>query len=433
VPELDRPNILLILFDSLSAIDSGLLNTPTSSTRLAGLSAKSVLFTSAYTPCPESSPARASLLTGLDPCVHGLWTNGVKLPPRERTFPEVLAQVGYVNWLVGRRQLAGVASWTTEHPRPDEFAEVEWAHGPLHRSRQNAYLMWLSERAPERYAQIFASQADPDKTTIPPEQREAVADLPDDLSFNHWIGERIGDLISTHPRDQPFLAIAGFSVGSSMGAQPAIDHDGETLNERALQQADAALDRILEELAECSGLEETVILVTAGRGNNAPGTPDDAMRERSIRVPLLMRVVGGTPRIVDAPVSLIDIAPTILDIAGLPHQPRMQGRSLLGILNGTEEPRGWIMSRLRRGSPGQDRHWQTALRANTMKLIVNHGNTLCGIPASYELFDLDADPDERRDLACNPAYAADLEDMVDMMIDARCTLEDRTEPRIAEF
>jgi len=359
------PNILLILFDSLSAIDSGLPRRLTGKTKLAGLCEESVLFTSTYTPCPESSPARASLLTGLDPCVHGLWTNGVKLPPRDRTFPEILAEVGYTNWLAGRRQLAGVANWTTEHPRLGEFAKAEWAHGPLHRSRQNAYLMWLSEKAPERYVRIFPSQADPDDTTIPPEQREAVANLPDNLSFNHWIGARIVDLISSHPPGQPFLAIAGFSVGSSMGAQPSIDHDDETLNERALQQADAALGHILEELAERDGLEDTVVLVTSGRGNHAPGMQDDAMCERSIRVPLLMRRAGEDPRIVDAPVSLIDIAPTILDIAGLPDQPRMQGRSLLGILNGTEEPRGWAMSRLRRGSPGQDRHWQTALRADT--------------------------------------------------------------------
>ncbi|MGI9437277.1 MAG: sulfatase family protein [Geminicoccaceae bacterium] len=433
MPELNRPNILLILFDSLSAIDSGLLRTPTGTTRLAGLCEESVLFTSAYTPCPESSPARASLLTGLDPCVHGLWTNGVKLPSRERTFPEILAQAGYANWLVGRRQLAGVSRWTTEHTRQDEFTQVEWAHGPLHRSRQNAYLIWLSEKAPERYSHIFASQADPDDTTIPPEQREAVADLPDDLSFNHWIGERVGDLISLHPPDQPFLAIAGFSVGSSMGAQPPENHDGETLNKRSLRQADAALGRVLERLAEQGGLEETVVLVTAGRGNNASGTPDDAMHERSIRVPLLMRRPGQARRIVDAPVSTIDIAPTILDIAGLPTQSRMQGRSLLGMLNGTETPQGWAMSRLRRGSTGQDRKWQTALRADTKKLIVKHGNPQDGTLATYRLFDLDADPDERKDLAGNPAHAADLEDMIDMMVDARCALEDRTEPRIAEF
>ena len=135
----------------------------------------------------ESSPARASLFTGLDPCVHGLWTNGVKLPPRERTFPEILARAGYANWLVGRRQLAGVSNWTTEHARQGEFAHFEWAHGPLHRSRQNAYLTWLQRNAPECHARIFPSQANADDTNVPPEQQAAMS-TPTSSVFNHWVG-----------------------------------------------------------------------------------------------------------------------------------------------------------------------------------------------------------------------------------------------------
>ncbi|MDE0110783.1 MAG: sulfatase-like hydrolase/transferase, partial [Albidovulum sp.] len=155
--------------------------------------------------------------------------------------------------------------------------------------------------------------------------------------------------------------------------------------------------------------------------------------ERSITVPLLMRRAGLERQIVDAPVSTMDIAPTILDVAGLPIVPRMQGKSLIGVLSGSRAPRGWAMSRLRRGSSSQVRNWQTALRANNLKLVVCHGATRGAIPATYRLFDLDADPNELENLAGKEAHAADLEDMIDQMIDARCALEDRTEPRIAEF
>ncbi len=433
MPVLNRPNILLFLFDSLSAIDSGLLRPSTATPSLSGLRRESVLFASTYVPCPESSPARASLFTGLDPCVHGLWTNGVKLPPSERTFPEILARADYTNWLVGRRQLAGVANWTTGHTRPGEFAHVEWAHGPLHRSRQNAYLTWLQQNASERYARIFVSQANADDTNVPPEQRAAMSELPDDLSFNHWVGERVGDLVSLHPSDKPFLAVAGLSVGSSMGAEPPQDHDGEDFDERALQQADAALGRILDQLAASNRTEDTVVFITAGRGNIVSRTKADPMSERSIRVPLLMRRAGQGRLVVEAPVSTMDIAPTILDIAGIPVGPRNQGMSLLGVLGGSRAPRGWAMSRLRRGSSSQARNWQTALRANNMKLVVSHGNAKDAVPARYRLFDLGADPDELTDLASHEALAGDLDDMIDLMIDARCALEDRTEPRIAEF
>ncbi|MDE0303544.1 MAG: sulfatase-like hydrolase/transferase [Albidovulum sp.] len=433
VPVSYRPNILLTLFDSLSAVDSGLPGPSTGTPALSGLAQVSASFTSTYAPCPESSPARASLFTGLDPCVHGLWTNGVKLPPSERTFPEILAQAGYATWLVGRRQLAGVANWTTEHIREDEFAHVEWAHGPLHRSRQNAYLTWLQLNASECYARIFASQPNADDTKATSEQSEAISELPDDLSFNHWVGERVRDLMTSHPSDQPFLAVAGFSVGSSMGAEPPQDHDGESLSERALQQADSALEGILDQLVASDRAEDTVVFVTAGRGNVVSGAMAEPMNERSITVPLLMRRAGLERQIVDAPVSTMDIAPTILDVAGLPIVPRMQGKSLIGVLSGSRAPRGWAMSRLRRGSSSQVRNWQTALRANNLKLVVCHGATRGAIPATYRLFDLDADPNELENLAGKEAHAADLEDMIDQMIDARCALEDRTEPRIAEF
>jgi len=334
--------------------------------------------------------------------------------------------------------MAGVSNWTTEHARADEYSQLEWAHGPLHRSRQNAYLIWLQETAPEHYAQIFPRQANPDDTVIPPEQYAAVAALPDELSFNHWVGERTCNLIASHQQEQqqqPFLAVAAFSVGASMGAAPTQNGDNEELNGNALQQADTALSQMLAQLVDNND-QETVVIVTAARGNAISGDPDSTMQDRALKVPLLMRREGQTPQIIKEPVSTIDIAPTILEIACLPQKARLQGTSLLDVVNGTTQ-RGWALSRLRNGeghdSPDEKYNWQTALLANNMKLIVNHGNTQTGAAASYRLFDLASDPDEQINLASDEGYANDLEDMTDLMIDARCALEDRTEPRVAKF
>jgi len=136
--------------------------------------------------------------------------------------------------LIGRRQLSGVANWTTEHSRQDEYDKLEWAHGPLHRSRQNAYLNWLQHEAEEQYLQIFASQLDPDDTTISAEQYKAIGELPEDLSFNHWVGQSISDLISRQAKDetngQPFLAVAAFCVDTTLGVAPEQRGDQEALN-----------------------------------------------------------------------------------------------------------------------------------------------------------------------------------------------------------
>jgi len=424
---------MFCLFDSLSTRDSGLLEPTTAPAVLARLSQEGAFFSSAYTPCPESNPARASVFTGLDPSVHGVWTNGVELPEHEQTFPGVLARAGYSNWLVGRWQLAGVSQWTTEHVRPGDFARKEWAHGALHRSRQNAYLTWLQQTAPDALSRLFTTQADPDDTIATPDQLATVADLPDELSFNHWIGARIADMIESQPREKPFLAVAGFSIEASMGAQPPQDQVGEDLHEPALRQADAAIGHMLAQLDATDRADDTVIIVAAARGNTSSGTSDDPMSERSLKTPLLLRCSAQLASVDKTPVSTLDIAPTIIDAAGIPGIPRLQGRSLLGELAVGETARDWALSRLRQTLASGVRDWQTALRADHRKLVVQHASVHEQRADRYRLFDLATDPYEQDNLADKAAHASTLEAMIDLMIDSRCTLEDRTEPRIAEF
>ena len=76
-----------------------------------------------------------------------------------------------------------------------------------------------------------------DDTDVPPEQRAAMSGLPDRPQFNHWIGERVGDLVTSHPRNRPFLAVAGFQSVLAWAPNLLLNQDCESLNERALQQA----------------------------------------------------------------------------------------------------------------------------------------------------------------------------------------------------
>jgi len=81
VPVCSRPNFLFCVFDSLSSSVCSVLNDQAFDLPALGrLQDESAVISAAYSPCPESSPARASLFTGLDPSVHGVWTNGVDLP-----------------------------------------------------------------------------------------------------------------------------------------------------------------------------------------------------------------------------------------------------------------------------------------------------------------------------------------------------------------
>jgi len=416
-----RPNVVMAVFDALgtNALDRHLSDLPA----LHNLQSNSITFQNAYTPNPEGSPARASLFTGLDPCAHGVWTDGVALPAHETTFPQRLYQGGYQTWLVGRRQLSGAAQWTTEPLRADEYTICEWAHGPLHRSRQNAYLAWLQKRAPDTFAHIFPRQANPDNTDISSEQLQAMQGLEFRFSFNSWIGQRIGQLITDHTSDQPFLAVASFVVGESMGGQPAAC--GDKLNTQSLTFADFALKNILQCLEATGHNDNTVVVICSVSGNRDDEHPTVQLNENRIKVPIIINIPRGESGVIDQPVSTIDLMPTILDVTRLPLPHRIQGSSLLA----NSPPRNWSLSRLR----SEEQGFHSALCTNDWKLCVSHGCTSSNATPTYQLYNLTSDPREHHDLSPDSAHAHRLEAMVDQMIDARCAMEDRTEPRIAKF
>lgn len=419
-------NILIVIFDSLS--EAALASMGDALPALSGLRGDTVRFANAYAPSPEGAPARASLFTGLDMTAHGVWTDGVALPDRETTVQERLAACGFRTWLVGRRHLAGVSNWTTEHARPLEYAHLDWAHGPLHRSRQNAYLAWLQDTAPASCAEIFPTQANADDTECPDWQREAMSALPDALSFNRWVGARTCELLTSYGRDGPFFGIAGFVIGETMGAAPRQSSPCEAFQERALRQADAALGEILGQLERMGLAETTALIVTASRGSVDERGADAPMQESAIKVPLMIRSPGLEACTVAPAVSTIDVAPTLYALSQVPPPRRLQGTSLLTASPG-DAARGWALSRLRSSKHG----WKTALRHGRWKLVVSHGNPDAGAQPEFSLFDLQEDPGESRNLAMEEAHQGMCDAMIDLMIDARVAMEDRTEPRIASF
>jgi len=381
---LDRPNVLMFVLDSVGTADY--LKHEAQLPCISQLRTQSFWFPRAYCGCPESSPARASLFTGLDMAVHGVWTDGVTLPAHETTIAEQFYSSGYQTWLFGRRQLAGVANWTTEHTRAQEFSYAQWAHGPLHRSRQNAYLAWLEETKNIVYSELFPSQANPDDTQISSSTYKAISELPDELSFNHWLGnhlsDQLGNHITEHHDKQPFFAVAGLVVGESLGAVPSKDFVTEGINLQALKQADSGIAKVLQKLETTGQSEKTIVVLVSARGSTEAPDSKGAMNEHAIKVPLLLRAPGIAAKDISSSVSTMDIAPTLYELANIRAPQRTQGRSLL-----TEEPRKWSLSRLR-----QPKHnHQTALCTERYKLVAHHAQTDSGETLGFSLYDLQQD------------------------------------------
>ncbi|MEM7260623.1 MAG: sulfatase [Planctomycetota bacterium] len=156
----------------------------------------------------------------------------------------------------------------------------------------------------------------------------------------------------------------------------------------ALHSADRALERFFRGLESSGRLERSLVVIVGDHGQAFEQHPGNLghvffLYEENIRVPLFVRLPGGADRgVVDAPVSVIDLPPTILDLLGVPVPSEFQGRSWLEspaariAFSFTDYAQGWLAAR--------DGRW---------KLIheLDSGRD--------QLFDLATDPNERENLA----------------------------------
>jgi arylsulfatase A-like enzyme len=199
--------------------------------------------------------------------------------------------------------------------------------------------------------------------------------------------------VDAQPRDRPFLLaympIAGHHPYDYPGAGPFPDDEEEIDRYRnALHYADASVGALLDGLRE-RGLEDDTLFVVCGDHGEAFGQHEGNfghvlfLYEENVRVPMLVAAPGLTDEEVRVrrPASLVDLAPTVLDLLGLPSPSAYQGRSLLY----PDERMALFCTDYSLGLVG--------LRDGRWKLIheLDSGRS--------QLYDLEEDPQEKRDLA----------------------------------
>jgi N-acetylglucosamine-6-sulfatase len=187
---------------------------------------------------------------------------------------------------------------------------------------------------------------------------------------------------------------------------------------RTLAAVDDSVGRVLDFLDERGLADETVVIFMGDNGFlfGEHGLIDKRCAyEESIRAPLVVRGAGifqpGTT--IESVVANIDIAPTILELAGRQAPTYMDGSSLVGLATG-DTPRGeWRRHLL------YEYHWEWAfpqtptmfaLRGERFKFIQHHG-----VWDIDELYDLKTDPKETQNLFFDPQYAAVVREMQDAL------------------
>jgi arylsulfatase len=313
------PHVVLITVDTLRADHLGAYGYQAARTpHIDALASESLRFDRAYAHASSTLPSVSSLMTGLLPGQHGVFANIGGLRPRFPTLGQRLQRAGYTaagfigSWaLRPKRGLArGFARYT------EEWGEQE-SNRPQPESRAQTLtdeaIAWLSGRGPEAPILLWMHYQEPHGPYEPPDYQPAAAQGPE---------------LPQSPSQSGKGAIPRYQwLGHGRLAEYEARYDGE------ISEVDRQLGRLLAALRERGFLERSIVVFTADHGE-AFGEDDlycahgEGLGEALLRVPLLLKAPGLEPGVRRDVVRLIDVAPTVLSLLGLPHGG-LPGTSLL--------------------------------------------------------------------------------------------------------
>ena len=413
-PPQQRPNILLIITDdqrpeSLAAMPQ----------TLARIAAEGVQFRNAFATTAICAPSRASLLTGQYAHRHGLVDNGGAATfDHAATLGPHLAARGYRtgffgkylndNLALGERSLPGWDAWHTflEAAGGTYFGFRLNQNGHFTTFPANAYSTdvladllegFVRDSAGRPFFAVFAPFA-PHAPAAPAARHSGQFDVLPPWRPPNW---QEAD-VSTKP---------SYVRWHQTVVTPAEVSERDALRQRGFETllaVDEAIDRITALLDELDIAGETVIVFTSDHGlhwgEHWLGTKFTAYEE-AIRVPLLMRIPGVQPAVRDEMVAHIDLAPTLLELAGSSPTEAQDGTSLVPLLTGS--PSAARRELLIENSSGYVIRANRALRTPHWKYI----ETREDVGFARELYDLDRDPFELTNLAADPPHKGRAEQM----------------------
>ncbi len=369
-----RPNFLLFVTeqhrgDCLGIEDHPVLLTPNMDA-IAGAGAR---FSRAYSTCPTCIAARRSLLSGQYPATHGMVGYREETPWEiEQPMPRVFAEAGYETCWVGRSM----------HQYPPE-KRFGFEHMITMESRcQSDYSTYLQQQRPDDWEGAYGTGVMHNDWTARPWH------LPEDLHPTNWTVHEALRFLRTRDQARPFFLVVSFLAAHPPLLPPAfylerylrtgvpdpvigdwavpppnggkgmdVSASSVALTGEALLSARAGYYGLLNHLDDqlrrlinpVNGVDRqtgnnTIVMLTSDHGEMLGDHylwRKTLPYEPSARIPMLLRAparFGIRPNtVVDQPVGLEDVMPTLLDMAGIPIPDGVQGRSILPLARG-EKP-----------------------------------------------------------------------------------------------
>ena len=388
-----QPNILWICtdhqrFDAIGCMGNPFVCTPNMD-RLAG---EGALFENCFAQNPFCAPSRSSFLTGRYPRTARCRQNGRSIPAEETLVTGMLSDQGYYGGLAGKLHISAChpsVAQDSERRIHDGYHEFHWAHDPGNNWRGSRYTQWL-----EQQGKTFSIEPRQDHPSVR-------TGMPAPLHLSTWIGSTAVDFIARQAgKDRPWHFAANFfdphypfdppadylerymdrldeiplphfvegELEKKPKMQAAIHHMENTPyvrkspycypllspgDHRMIRAAywamidllDEQVGRMMDALEETDQLEDTLVVFMSDHGemlgDHGMYLKAGLFYEQLIHVPLILSWPGRIEKGLrsSALVELVDLAPTLLEAAGLERHPGMQGQSFLPIAVGEKDPR----------------------------------------------------------------------------------------------
>lgn len=401
-----RPNTLFVLIDDLRFNALGCLGHPWLKTpNIDRLAKEGAICANAFVTIPLCSPSRACFLTGRWAHAHGIIdnTNRSEASHKLVTFPMLQQKAGYETAYVGKWHMGnddsprvGFDHWVSFRgqgqyvdPPINVNGKPEVRRGFMTDILNEHAIAFLKKPRTKPFSLYLAHKAVHGPFTPPERHKDLYADQP----------------IPRHPNakddlsGKPILTrtVETNKKNPTAGMGPS---DETVRNQMRLVQAiDEGIGQILKTLEETQQLDRTLIIFTSDNGyfHGDHGLGDKrAAYEESIRIPMLIRypawIKPGTR--IPATVLSTDIAPTMLEVAGVKPTAEMKGKSLVPLLRGkTKSLRADFYCEYHAEAQFPRIPTWRAVRSDRWKYVDYPEN-----PTWNELYDLQADPYEMKNL-----------------------------------
>jgi len=427
-PAKERPNIIFIMSDdhaahAIGAYGSRINETP----QLDRLAREGMRFTNAFCTNAICAPSRAAILTGKYGHRNGHIDNYQKFDGSQPTFPKAFQAAGYQTAMIGKWHLVsdptGFDYWNVlpgqgryHDPYFIDMGERRQIEGYTTDIITDLALDWLRQkRDASRPFVLMVHHKAPHREWSPSEKYATLyddRDIPEPATLDDDYATRSAAAPHAVMTIERHLTKTDVKADPPEGLSPEARkkwHYQRYIKDylRCIASVDENIGRLLDGLDALGLAKDTVVVYTSDQGFflGDHGWYDKRfMYEEALRMPLLIRYPGRIKpgSVCDAMVLNVDFAPTFLDLAGLAPQPGMQGVSFRPWLLG-QRPDDWrdaMYYHYYEYAPGGHLvrpHY--GIRTARYKLM----HFYAGLDA-WELYDLEKDPHELKNVYGDPAY-----------------------------